>query len=469
MTTDPFAAPASYAATRPRRPRVAWPAPPAWLPFAAAGAGLVAAVAIPDRPPGLGTVLAIVAIAAALLPVVRASLRPADLVLGAPLVGLLAMFLLRDAEWLLMLDLLVIAALGTILLAGAATWTAFVTAGVTMWARLLPALPYVLRPLLGRARAAQRTGPVLRGSFLALGLVLLFGALFASADAAFASLAGRLVPSFDLLPAQVLVGVFTAALVGAGLLTHLRPLPAPALPEPLDRPRAEWAVPVLALDGLFAAFVGVQLAVLFGGNDHVLATSGLTYAQYARQGFFQLVAVAVLTLAVVAVVAGRVRLATPRERSLARLSLGALCLLTLVVLASAWRRLALYEAVYGLTRLRLFVHATIVGIALVLLLVLLAGARWRGAWLPRACAGVAAATLLALNVANPDALIARRAVERSRVGFEVDRYYLAGLSADAVPALRSLDVTRDECERLGRGESWLGWNLARSRARAACR
>jgi hypothetical protein len=463
FAADPYAAPGPFAAARPRRVRVPYPAAPAWLPFAALAAGCVAALAIPGQPAGLGTVLAVSAVGAALLPAVR--LSRSDLPLAALLVALLSMFVLRDADWLLALDLVAVAGLGTWVLAGARTFTGLVAAGFTIWARLVPALPYVLRPL-ARPRPVNRR-PALRGTGIAVALVVVFGALFASADAAFASLAGRLVPSLDLLPFRLVVGVFATALVGAGLLTRLRPLAPPALPEPVTRARSEWTVPVLALDALFAAFVAVQLTVLFGGHAHVLRTSGLTYAQYARQGFFQLVAVSVLALGVVAFVAGRVRLSAARDRLVARATLGTLLLLVLVVLASAWRRLALYESAYGLTRLRLFVHAVIAGIALVVLCVLAAGVAWRASWLPRAVAVAGAVALLGLNVANPDLLIARRAVSTFRAGGEVDTSYLAGLGADAAPALRSLDVVT--CARVARGDSLLGWNLARSRARAACR
>jgi hypothetical protein len=47
---------------------------------------------------------------------------------------------------------------------------------------------------------------------------------------------------------------------------------------------------------LFGAFAAAQLVVLAGGGRHVIETAGLTYAQYARSGFFQLLAVAVITL-----------------------------------------------------------------------------------------------------------------------------------------------------------------------------
>ena len=93
------------------------------------------------------------------------------------------------------------------------------------------------------------------------------------------------------------------------------------------------------LNVLFAAFLAVQVQVLFGGDDHVLDTAGLTYAQYAREGFYQLLAVAFLVLAVVAVAGRRRGERTGRRPTPVELLLGLLCLLTLVVLArrcAAW-------------------------------------------------------------------------------------------------------------------------------------
>ena len=55
------------------------------------------------------------------------------------------------------------------------------------------------------------------------------------------------------------------------------------------------------LAALFGAFVFVQVRYLFGGHDLVERTTGLTYAEYARRGFFELVVVAALLLPVLAV------------------------------------------------------------------------------------------------------------------------------------------------------------------------
>ena len=93
-------------------------------------------------------------------------------------------------------------------------------------------------------------------------------------------------------------------------------------------------------------FVAVQLRVLFGGAGYVRATTGLGYGEYARHGFVELLLVASLTLAVIAVAAAR-----SRDR-VVRALLGVLCVLTLVVMASAQHRLDLVEDAYGATRVR---------------------------------------------------------------------------------------------------------------------
>ncbi len=73
---------------------------------------------------------------------------------------------------------------------------------------------------------------------------------------------------------------------------------------------------------LFGGFVAVQATVLFGGARHVLETAGLTSAEYARQGFWQLLAVTVLTLLVIGVVVRFARRESVVDRTWLRVLLG---------------------------------------------------------------------------------------------------------------------------------------------------
>ncbi|MBA2464697.1 MAG: DUF4173 domain-containing protein, partial [Nocardioidaceae bacterium] len=158
---------------------------------------------------------------------------------------------------------------------------------------------------------------------------------------------------------------------------------------------------------------------------------------------------------------------TGRDRLLVRLMLGALCLLTLTVVASALFRMHVYEQAYGFTRLRVLVSVFEGWLGLVVVLVLVAGIRLDGRWLPRVAATAGAAALLGLALVNPDGYIAQRNVERFVETGKADWSYLAGLSADAVPALRQLPPRAQACvfgAPAPRDDDWLEWNLGRARS-----
>jgi Domain of unknown function (DUF4173) len=296
-----------------------------------------------------------------------------------------------------------------------------------------------------------RWGPTVRGAALAAGLLAVFLPLFVTADAAFAQIVGDALDlDFDHTADRIAVFALVAGLAPALVLTAA----ARARPE---RPvrllgRTEWLIALAALDALFAGFVALQLATLFGGDRHVLRTAGLTYAQYAHQGFGQLIAAAALTLAVIAL--------ARREGMVLKLLLGLLCALTLVVLASALKRLGLYEEAFGFTRLRLLAHAGILWLGALFVLLLAAGAADRTRWLPRAVVALSAGGVLAFALADPDARIAEHNVARFERTGRIDRVYLRHLSADAASAL----------SRIGEGrkpppDGLVSWNLGRARAR----
>jgi len=443
----------------------------------------VAALVLPGNRPGIGVVVVGVSLAAAILVSERATTDL--LVFGSAAVLLTAMTAVRAAEWVVALDLLAAAGLSVVAMTGLERWADLARAPVSAMVALFRAPALVVRPLVPTARTGRRAIPVLRGAVVGLALVVVFGVLFASADAAFSRLARRfLIPSFDaeLLPMQIVAFVATA--VAAGTLAALRvPLEldidpwgdarAPAR-ERRQGSRVEWVVALGLLDLLFAAFVAVQLAFLFGGHDLVQRTVGLTYAEYARQGFFQLLVVGALVLAVVAGAVRWAALHEPRDRVLLKAFLGALCLLTLVILASALRRMGLYEDAFGLTRARVLADAVAMWLGAVVVMVMAAGVRWRGRWLPRAVLALSALAMLAFSLSNPDGRIAESNLSRWRGSGRLDRVYLRGLSADATPVVvRELgagaEVLAGMRQDLGRRDPWPSWNLARERARSALR
>ncbi len=111
--------------------------------------------------------------------------------------------------------------------------------------------------------------------------------------------------------------------------------------------------------------------------------------------------------------------------------------LTLVVVFVALRRLELYQNAFGLTMLRLYsqVFAAWMGGVFFLLAAVLAGVGQGRSWLPATAAAAGLAALLALNVANPEAMVVRHNVDFAASSGRFDPAYLVELSDDAVPAL----------------------------------
>ena len=350
--------------------------------------------------------------------------------------------------------------------------------------------------------------PVLRGLLIAIPILIVFAALFSSADAVFARLTDQLFGwQIDLgeLPFRLAVA-FLIAWLAAGLLAVAAgsvgpeappaPMPQslgasaadPPVTWPAQRPvrlgSIEAATILVAVDGLFGIFVLLQLAYLFGGLD-TLAATGLPYAQYARSGFFELVWVAVLAgglLVTVHGVAARTRWIVGSGLTLAAL--------TAVVLASAFLRLRIYQDAYGWTELRFYVLATIVWLAVGIGLTVVLLARDRMRWLLHGLAISAVATLVAINLAGPARVIAEQNVARlldpslvppdGRSG--LDLRYARLLGDDAVPALvTALPALagEDRAEILAvlaarkadladaSTTGWPSWNLGRERAREA--
>lgn len=435
-----------------------------------AGVGVTSAVMVVGHQPGLGVALGGLVVWAAAVPAVVRRRSRVDLALAVLSVVLVGVVAVRDAPWVLTLSLLTAAWAATAAVSGARSTPAVVLAPLSWAAGAVRALPW-LRHGLGEAVGSRRRQVLRVGRAVALAAVVVvtFGALFASADRVFASL----LPRFDLghLPGQVVVAVLVAVVAAADAQLAAHPPGWSTLRTGPGRPAslAEWAIPVVALDLVVAAFVTVQATALGGGHRHVLETAGLTYAQYARQGFAQLVVATALTLVVVAVAARHAPRSTARERVAVRAGLGVLCVGTLGVVASALLRMDLYVEAFGLTRLRIWVALAEAVMGVVLVLVLVAGVRWRAGWLPTAVLGVVGAAVLVLAAVDPDAQIVRHNTSAD-LDVPLDVRYLQGLSADAVPAVDALDEPLRSCVLDGMSvrdaESGFGWNLGRARAAA---
>ncbi|HKW41833.1 MAG TPA: DUF4173 domain-containing protein [Gemmatimonadales bacterium] len=334
------------------------------------------------------------------------------------------------------------------------------------------------RGRLGQVRAAAV------GAAVAFPLLIVFSGLFASADAVFHDVVTTMfaVDFGSVLSHTVLIGFCAAASAGYFRGALLRATPAA---ETAASGFSVGIVPVATalglIDLLFLVFVVIQLRYLFGGAGLVAGATGLTYAEYARQGFFELVTASALVLPVLTAADWLVRDQTlAQQRTFRHLSV-VLLLLLAVVMASALQRMRLYVGAFGLSEIRLYSSAFmlyLVGVFAWFGWTTLRGQRRRFAF---GALVQGFAVLGALHLINPDAVIVRTNLARPAAERAFDGWYAASLSADAVPvlleALPRLDARarcsvaaglRDQQRRL-EGDDWRSWNLARARARRLLR
>ncbi|NNJ10777.1 DUF4173 domain-containing protein [Chloroflexales bacterium ZM16-3] len=464
---------------------------------------------------------------AALLMISRSEGRPGgtNLWLGAAALSFAAWLAVRDEPMLVALNWLALISLLLLLTVGFRSDALHRLPPVRLASRAFLAIfeigayPIVLAvnqigqiPL--RGGQIRKLAPIIRGLLLAAPLLLIFGGLLASADSIFASYVNqilRLRLPFDFATSVthlIMVGFFTS-IVGGGMIVSLAEgmRVAPALPaegdtERLDRSGLAWRVlgsteaitVLMLLDLLFAGFMVIQGAYLFGGLDS-LALTGMSFADNARRGFFEMLTVAMLSLGLLCALAVVTRRESPARRQVFNAASAAMVLLVLGILASAFQRMWLYELAYGFTRLRIYTHSFMIWLAVVLLLFVVALVAARPQIFLAGGFASALVYLTILNIVSPDALIVRENIARYQAALSaltvtpgddlfgrssydenVDLNYLLSLSSDAVPdlvkalpilnptqrteAMSQLVAMNHQLYLANQRDGWQGWHMS---------
>jgi hypothetical protein len=324
---------------------------------------------------------------------------------------------------------------------------------------------------------------VLRGLAIAAPILLVFGALFAAADAVFQ---GIIEESLRIRPDIILSHLFLTAFIAWGAAGYLRgslvetfaaetkpeiktqtlsvteikeekedenrlkEIASPKLkswdwrnfdnstmPKSFTLGAIEISIVLGLINLLFLGFVLVQIPYLFGGMDLVQNTPDFKLAEYARRGFGELVAVAALVLPILLVSHWLLRKDAPvNEKIYCVLAVMNIALLFVIMISATQRLLLLTGNLgYGLTTVRFYPMVFMIWLALVFVwfaLTVLRGAREQFAWGALWSAFFVVGTL---HVLSPDDFIVRTNVGLLREGRIFDANYAANLSDDATPAL----------------------------------
>ena len=492
---------------------------------AAAAIGLCADIAVRVLPQGIDFVVVVAALLAMLVWTARRTgqrlTRVAYVLAAFALVFPLAT-LTRDASQLVVLDVLATLSAGcalVVVLRRGAAWSVddagpigYAVGGAATVARVVGGAPQLVARVAGgatvtRSVALAGVGTVVRGGALAAPVLVVFAALLTAADPAFGRLFEPLAAlDLDIVGEHLVVAVAVAwASAGTLQAALLARADAPAAADGAEglvagatrlvRTRLtqlrlgarEVVVALVLVDALLALFAMLQLRWLVGGGA-ALREAGLSVAEYARRGFFELVVLAMLALAVLtvanALAVHRAHTGDSPPRSW-RLAGTALVALVLLLLVSAADRLRLYVDAHGLSLARFHAAALMTWLGVVFFWAAGTLLRGRPGRFAAGAVGAAWVLLFALHVVNPDARVAAVNLARAEAGRPIDTEYLRRLSLDAAPVLaarvpallatmpdaearcRLRAVLHDAARRAAQGDGWRGWRLPVARARAA--
>ena len=298
-------------------------------------------------------------------------------------------------------------------------------------------------------REERRTvNQVLMGGLIAVPVLVVVFVLLTSADLIFASYARDVVEWIERIEFwrffwhAVLVAVMLYYLFGS--FWSLR-YPADRIdPDPIARHRIRSVQPMMVLTvigllcALYAVFILIQSSYLYTGVATWRLPEGYTYAEYARRGFFEMIAVTGINMLLILISLPQGE-AAPEKKKTVRIFATVLWAFSLNMLFVSVYKMILYIDAYGFTRLRLFVLAIQLVLAVSLAVQLLR------IWRPhipfvRIAASAAVCVYLILTLINMDAVIVRGNLALYRRTGRIDTVYMSGeLSADAVPALRFME------------------------------
>ncbi len=326
----------------------------------------------------------------------------------------------------------------------------------------------------------------LKGAVMATPILIIFGVLFSQADLAFSQFMKSFINiSISEHTIQYFVLLFVAFVASLSFLSYIfspKPIQSESSLKQVNIAvqsgrEIETMVFLGLISGLFLLFIGFQITYLFGGETNII-NAGFTYAEYARKGFWELLAVSVLSLLVLL---ASEKYAGGESKKGGRFLIPALIMIAEigVVIVSAFKRLSLYVDAYGMTLQRFYAEGFILLLAVLFILLAVKFIKSKperfftfGTLLS------ITSFIIVVNLVNPDVYIIKTNMRQLTETGKVDVAYLNELSADAVPLEIQLysklegeekqtlkELLQKQKDRLQKNSSnWQSINLSRSHA-----
>lgn len=296
-----------------------------------------------------------------------------------------------------------------------------------------------------------RMSSIMRGLIIAVPLTFILFLLLTHADPVFNRLSQKF---FENIWQRIVVSV----VVFVGLISFgLTKLKEAYSQNTEVKQNSGKALEVLIVTGsivcLFAVFIAIQFQYFFSnigeGELQRLGITSLTYSEYVRKGFFELLAASVISSLVMIYVTKHLHKIDGKQKVWIQAISVTLIFEILLLLLSAGQRINLYQAAHGLTRARVLGFIFLIWLSVILAVIFIRVIKEiKKELIFDVSLYLSVILLLAVNIINIDGLIATK--YRPSVNSEIDYFYLTSLSPDGaeswVDALSDAKNTLDKLE-----------------------
>lgn len=299
----------------------------------------------------------------------------------------------------------------------------------------------------------KKIGYIVTGIFITIPLLFIIIILLSSADAIFAELTnnifnnlfGKITIPTNLI--GIVIMLFLSMVLPYGLLSFMS---KKKINSQLINKRTGEPITAMiftsALAVTYLVFSIIQILFLF--TDSLSLPQGYSYANYAREGFFQLLFVCVINLVLVLLCLSRFK-----ESKYLKVILTIISMCTYIMIASSAMRMLLYINYYYLTFLRLFVLWSLAVIFIIMTGIIIYIYKDRFPLFKFSMITVTIAYLF-LSFSHPDYFIAKYNItfsSRENINEReyLDTYYLSELSSDAAPVIVDYLEDLDEQDKDG--------------------
>jgi hypothetical protein len=279
---------------------------------------------------------------------------------------------------------------------------------------------------------------ILKGVLVTVPFIALFLALFMNADTNFSTAVNHIIGLFA-LPAMdraMMIPVYFLLFLGIYLYSYLNRAQRSTNDEAKAYDKVIVGIFLGGLNALFAAFLAFQIAYLFGGEAYI-AKTGVTHAQFAREGFFQLAWVIAL---VVVIFLGMMR-RYKGEMSI-QILMGLFMAQTVIMGIASLKKMHLYQTLMGMTTLRYYVEwfeYFLIAVLVVGIVLMIIRQSYHVILSTVTAMGLIAFTIV--SSLNVDYMIASHNVAKFKnEPAKLDTAMLSTLSIDALPALKETPV-----------------------------